>query len=109
MWVQSLSWEDHLEEEMAIHSSILAWKIPWTEEPGGLQSTVSQRAGHDCSHLVVSNSLGPHGLWTARVFCPWDFPGKNTGVGFYLLLKGIFPTQGSNPRRSFTTSTTGKP
>ena len=37
-WVRSLGWEDPLEEEMAIHSSILAWKIPWTEEPGGLQS-----------------------------------------------------------------------
>ena len=37
-WVQSLGWEDPLEKEMAIHSSILAWKIPWTEEPGGLQS-----------------------------------------------------------------------
>ena len=44
-WVQSLSWEDPLEKEMAIHSSILAWKIPWTEEPGGLQSTGSQRVG----------------------------------------------------------------
>ena len=37
MWVQSLGWEDPLEEEMATHSSLLAWKIPWTEEPGGLQ------------------------------------------------------------------------
>ena len=37
-WVRSLGWEDPLEKEMAIHSSILAWKIPWTEEPGGLQS-----------------------------------------------------------------------
>ena len=37
-WVQSLGWKDPLEEEMATHSSILAWKIPWTEEPGGLQS-----------------------------------------------------------------------
>ena len=37
-WVQSLSWEDPLEEGMAAHSSILAWRIPWTEEPGGLQS-----------------------------------------------------------------------
>ena len=37
-WVQSLGWEDPLEEEMATHSSILAWKIPWTEEPGRLQS-----------------------------------------------------------------------
>ena len=38
-WVRSLGWEDPLEKEMAIHSNILAWKIPWTEEPGGLQST----------------------------------------------------------------------
>ena len=38
IWVQSLGWEDPLEEEMATHSSILAWEIPWTEEPGRLQS-----------------------------------------------------------------------
>ena len=50
MWetqVQSLYWEDPLEKEMAAHSSILAWKIPWTEEPGELQPTGLQRAGHD--------------------------------------------------------------
>ena len=46
-WVGSLGWEDPLEEGMAIHSSILAWRIPWTEEPGGLQSIVSQRVEHD--------------------------------------------------------------
>ena len=45
--VQSLGWEDLLEKEMAPHSSILAWKIPWTEEPGRLQSMRSQRVGHD--------------------------------------------------------------
>ena len=45
-WVQSLDWEDLLEKEIATHSSILAWKIPWTEEPGGLQSMGSQRVGH---------------------------------------------------------------
>ena len=45
--VQSLGWEDPLEKEMATHSSILAWRIPWTEEPGSLQSTGSQRVGHD--------------------------------------------------------------
>ena len=44
---QSLGQEDPLEKEMATHSSILAWRIPWTEEPGGLQSTGSQRVGHD--------------------------------------------------------------
>ena len=46
-WVRSLGWEDPLEKEMATHSSILAWKISWTEEPGGLQSMGSQRVGHD--------------------------------------------------------------
>ena len=45
--VQSLGWEDPLEKEMATHSSILAWKIPWMEEPGGLQSMGLQRVGHD--------------------------------------------------------------
>ena len=47
MWVQSLGREDPLEEEMATHSSILDWKIPWIEEPGGLQSMGSQRVRHD--------------------------------------------------------------
>ena len=46
-WVRSLSWEDPLEKEMAAHSSSLAWEIPWTEEPGGLQSMGSLRVGHD--------------------------------------------------------------
>ena len=46
-WVWSLGWEDPLEEGMAAHSSILAWRIPWTEEPGGLQSMGSQRLRHD--------------------------------------------------------------
>ena len=46
-WVQSLGWEDPLEEEMATHSRIFAWKIPWTEEPGGLQSMGYQRVGHN--------------------------------------------------------------
>ena len=46
-WVQSLGQEDSLEKEMATHSSILAWRIPWREEPGRLQSTGSQRVRHD--------------------------------------------------------------
>ena len=45
--VQSLGWEDHLKKETAAHPSILSWKIQRTEEPGGLQSTESQRIGHD--------------------------------------------------------------
>ena len=44
---QSLGWEDPLEEGMATHSSVLVWRIPWTEEPGGLQSMGLQRVGHD--------------------------------------------------------------
>ena len=45
--VQSLGWEDPLEKGLATHSSILAWRIPWTEEPGGVQSIGSRRVGHD--------------------------------------------------------------
>ena len=46
-WVQSLGWEDLLDKEMATHFSILVWKIPWTEEPGGLESTALQQVGLD--------------------------------------------------------------
>ena len=53
-WVQSLGWEDPLENEMTTHSSSLAWKISWTEEPGGLQSMEWQRVRHDWAteHLI---------------------------------------------------------
>ena len=84
-WVRSLSWEDPLEKGMATHSSILAWRIPWTEKPGRLQSMELQRVRQDsatnicayaadwwcvCAQLmqlidgvcVASNSLQPHGL-----------------------------------------------
>ena len=53
LWVQSLGWEDPLEKEMATHSSILAWKIPWTEEPGGLQFMGSQRVRHDLATKMI--------------------------------------------------------
>ena len=46
-WVRFLAWKDPLEKELATHSSTLAWKIPWTEKPGRLQSMGSQRVGHD--------------------------------------------------------------
>ena len=46
-WVRALGWEDPLEKEMAVHSGTTAWKIPWTEEPGRLQSMGSQRVRHD--------------------------------------------------------------
>ena len=57
-WVQSPGWEDPLEEVMATHSSILAWRIPWTEEPGSLQSMESQRVGHFLAHTQEEERIG---------------------------------------------------
>ena len=127
---------------MATHSSILAWRIPWTEEPDGLQSMGLQKVRHNLAHMqdkflevkikgydpscyqllpncflkgfipihpdlfdfspmhacsVESEFLHLHSLKPDRLLCPWDYPGKNTGVGCHFLLQGIFPTQGSNP------------
>ena len=83
MQIQSLGGEDPLEKETATHPSVLAWEIPWTEEPGGLQSMGSQRAGHDWatnSHFRLPVSLN------AR---------HNTGllqaVGSWLLQKELLP------------------
>ena len=67
-WVRFLSWEDPLKKETAIHSSSPAWRIPWTEESGGLQSMMSHRVGHN---------------WATDTLL--------------FLLQGIFLTQGSNP------------
>ena len=82
-WVQSLGWEDLLEKGMATHSSILAWRIPWTEEPGRLQSIGSQRVIHDsttstviwgwpCSREGCQNSLGCcAGIW-GLIYMQWS-------------------------------------
>ena len=62
-WVRSLGWEDLLEEKMATHSSILAWKIPWTEKPGGLQSTGCKESGtteHTYTHTRVHARTHTH-------------------------------------------------
>ena len=56
-WAGFLRWEDPLEEQMAAHSSILAWRIPWTEEPGGLQFIGLRRVGHNWSDLALTLSL----------------------------------------------------
>ena len=67
-WVQSLGWEDPLENGMATHSSILAWRIPWTEEPGGLQSMESQTAGHDwaTNHTLTLVITTHSQLWSTH-------------------------------------------
>ena len=59
MWAQSLDWEDALEEEMAAHSSILAWSIPQTEEPGGLESGTAEQLGkkHTRQHLHKQDNV----------------------------------------------------
>ena len=64
MWVRSLGQKDALEKEMATHSSILAWKIPWTEEPGGLQSMGSRRVRQTevTEHALVHTKWGRHSL-----------------------------------------------
>ena len=61
-WVQSLGWEDPMEEEMAIHSSIVAWKVPWTQKPRKLQSVGSQRVRHDRArtHARSSNTTSEY-------------------------------------------------
>ena len=81
---------------------------PWGERRGGKNNTVKIKAerwvvveegarkGCVCVRSVVSNSLQPHGLQPTSILCPWNSPGKNTGVGCYFLLQGIFLTQGSN-------------
>ena len=56
MHVQSLGWEDALEEEMATHSSFIAWEIPWTEEPGGLRSVGSKRYDRAIEHHTQTQS-----------------------------------------------------
>ena len=57
MWVQFLGWKDPLDEGTATHSSITAWRIPWTEEPGGLQFIGSQKVGHDWAHTLIFLSV----------------------------------------------------
>ena len=59
-WVQSLDWEDALQKEMATQSSILTWRILWTEEPGWLQSIGSQRVGHYLASNINNNPVPKH-------------------------------------------------
>ena len=65
----------------------------WTQRSNWTTTTTTIKG---LSWSVVSNFLQPHGVWPAKLLCPWDFPGKNTGENCYFLLQGIFPTQGLN-------------
>ena len=73
MWIQSLDWKDPLEEEMATHPSILAWKIPWTEEPGRLQSVglkesdMNEYTHIHCPYFIHCSSFGA--IHKNKTFC----------------------------------------
>ena len=69
-WVRSLGGEDLLEEEMASHSSILAWRTPWTQEPGGLQAMGLQRVGHGVGHDTHTH----HNTIGQATYEPQEFP-----------------------------------
>ena len=75
MRVPSLGREDPMEEEMAAHSSMLAWGIPWTEEPGGLQSMGSERVSHDLAPHTHSGDLRSGRCWTYLKVCVPGFSG----------------------------------
>ena len=124
MWVQSLGQEEPLEKEMATHSSILAWKIPWTEEPGGLQSTGSKGVRHDWAHRHSLTQKSPRvkfympftlkstklkcafsgissGMrlnhWTSQMVLVVKNPPANAG---YIKRYGFNPWVGKNPWRT---------
>ena len=92
-WVQSLVWEDPLEEKMASHSSILAWEIPWTEEPGGLQSMGSQKSQIQLSDFHF-------GCTILVTNCPFHSGGKKSVAWNKLVSKA-----GSTPGGSFSLPT----
>ena len=89
MWVRSLGWKGPLKEGMATHSSILAWRIPWTEELGRLQSIGLQRVGHDWSNLACAhNRDAVHGTsqLPEPVYCPSHYPIQFIPVNFHDVL-----------------------
>ena len=99
-WVWSLSWEEPLEKGMATHSSILAWRILWTEEPGGLQSMGSQKVGHDWVtnfYMFSRKFFFFKVLWSAGSSEPWSPDQRsvlpeskgNTGCVTWILLKSL--------------------
>ena len=95
MQVQSLDQEDPLEKEMATHSSVFAWKIPWTEKPGGLQSMGLQRVGQDSAteHKIVISEVKTVKVLSTRSVISWHFDlGQTVNLSYivflvYVLLK----------------------
>ena len=92
--VWSLGWEDPLEKEMATHSNVLAWRIPWTKEPGGLQSMGLQRVQHDwvtslslSFQWVYSSFQGHfnHQLWIADLYSLFSFPIWEGALYFFVV------------------------
>ena len=92
-WVQSLGREDPLEKEMATHSSTLAWKIPWTEEPGRLQSMGSQRVRHDWATSLslsrCSNGFSSGHIWMWELDCGESWVLKNRSFWTVVLEKTL--------------------
>ena len=74
IWIQSQGWEDPLEEEMATRSSMLAWRSPWTEQPGRLQSSGSQRVRHDLMMSTHRLNKGLLSFYTHFSFLPLEVP-----------------------------------
>jgi len=115
MWVRSLGQEDPLEEGMATHSSIVAWRIPWAEEPDGLQSMGSQRVGHDVA--TEHTRTQPIESSSSRTLIKWGTPlsafwvlsgplavracrGCGWGAACAVALAARFPEGSSRPRAS---------
>ena len=89
--VRSLGWEDPLEKAMAIHSSILAWRIPWTERPSGLQSTVLQRVRQDGAQHGTAKQRGRTSQFMQKGEPAGRKGARNEGLCQWRALPGPFP------------------
>ena len=116
-WVPSLDQEDPLEKGMATQTNILAWRIPWTEEPDGLQSMGSQRVGHDWatnSAIIRAHSLSPFWLfailWTVACQAPLSmaFSRQKYWSGLPFPSTGALPDPGIEPMSSMSSSLAGR-
>ena len=91
-WVQSLGWEDPLEKGMATHSSILAWRIPWTVEPGGLESMVLQKSDtteatwHTHTHSFYNNKINLNNMKWDNIIKVTSTPSSIRNSTFYQII-----------------------